>query len=114
MFQVSNKLKVHFVGIGGIGMSGIAEVLLSMGYKVSGSDMNSSSSVEKLKNLGAEICLGHRASNVEGATSVVFSSAISPTNPEILYAKEKSIKTKEIFENIEKLIITSGKNERRN
>ncbi len=91
MFQVSNKLKVHFVGIGGIGMSGIAEVLLSMGYKVSGSDMNSSSSVEKLKNLGAEICLGHRASNVEGATSVVFSSAISPTNPEILYAKEKSI-----------------------
>ena len=56
---------IHFIGIGGIGMSGIAEVLLSMGYKVSGSDVNSSSSVEKLQRLGAEIFLGHKASNVE-------------------------------------------------
>ncbi len=82
---------MHFVGIGGIGMSGIAEVLLSMGFKVSGSDVSSSSSVEKLERLGAEIFVGHDASNVEGATSVVFSSAISQTNPEVLYAKEKNI-----------------------
>ena len=72
-------------------MSGIAEVLLSMGYKVSGSDVNLSSSLEKLEKLGAEIFLGHQAQNVEGATTVVYSSAISSTNPEVVYSKEKNI-----------------------
>ena len=91
MFQVANKLRVHFVGIGGIGMSGIAEVLLSMGYKVSGSDLNDSSSLEKLRKLGADIYVGHVGENVEGATTVVYSSAISSSNPEIVYAKENNI-----------------------
>ncbi|MDC0255351.1 UDP-N-acetylmuramate--L-alanine ligase [Bacteriovoracales bacterium] len=91
MFQVANKLRVHFVGIGGIGMSGIAEVLLSMGYKVSGSDLNDSSSLEKLRKLGADIYVGHVGENVEGATTVVYSSAISSSNPEIVCAKENNI-----------------------
>ena len=83
--------KLHFIGIGGIGMSGIAEVLLDLGYKVSGSDLNSSSVTENLKKKGAQIFLGHEAKNVEGSTLVVFSSAIDPKNPEVIRAKELEI-----------------------
>ena len=91
MFQVSRKLRVHFIGIGGIGMSGIAEVLLFMGYKVSGSDISESSSLEKLRNLGADIHVGHKSVNVKGATIVVYSSAISSMNPEVVFAHENNI-----------------------
>jgi len=78
--------RVHFVGIGGIGMSGIAEVLLNLGYKVSGSDLKSSAITQRLASLGAICCEGHRAENVTGAEVVVTSSAISPENPEVLEA----------------------------
>jgi UDP-N-acetylmuramate--alanine ligase len=74
---------IHFVGIGGIGMSGIAEVLLNLGYKVSGSDLKSSAVTQRLADLGATVFEGHRAENIAGAEVVVASSAISPTNPEI-------------------------------
>ena len=67
---------IHFVGIGGIGMSGIAELLLNLGYKVSGSDLSSSSITEKLRNLGGIILKGHQAQWVDGADVVVTSSAI--------------------------------------
>lgn len=83
--------KLHFIGIGGIGMSGIAEVLLDLGYSVSGSDLNTSNVTENLARKGAEIFLGHQSSNVEGATLVVYSSAIDPKNPEFARAQELKI-----------------------
>jgi UDP-N-acetylmuramate--alanine ligase len=75
--------RIHFVGIGGIGMSGIAEVLLNLGYKISGSDLKRSSVTDRLKSLGAVICEGHAAENVSGAEVIVTSSAIQPSNPEV-------------------------------
>jgi UDP-N-acetylmuramate--alanine ligase len=78
--------RIHFVGIGGIGMSGIAEVLLTLGYGVSGSDLRTSAVTARLQSLGAIIFDGHRADNVEGADVVVVSSAIDPTNPEVAAA----------------------------
>jgi UDP-N-acetylmuramate--alanine ligase len=75
--------RVHFVGIGGIGMSGIAEVLLNLGYKVSGSDLKSSAVTQRLASLGAVVFEGHRAENIVDADVVVASSAIPPENPEI-------------------------------
>jgi len=89
---VYGKIKrIHFVGIGGIGMSGIAEVLLNMGYEISGSDIGQSSTVKRLKDLGAIINIGHSAQNVEGAGVVVTSSAIRPDNPEVQKALELNI-----------------------
>ncbi len=78
--------RIHFVGIGGIGMSGIAEVLLNLGYKVSGSDLKNSSVTQRLAGLGATIFEGHRAENIAGAEVVVTSSAISAENPEVAEA----------------------------
>ena len=75
--------RIHFVGIGGIGMSGIAEVLLNLGYRISGSDLKRSSVTDRLKNLGATIFEGHGAESVAGAEVVVTSSAINPKNPEV-------------------------------
>jgi UDP-N-acetylmuramate--alanine ligase len=78
--------RIHFVGIGGIGMSGIAEVLLNLGYKVSGSDLRSSTITQRLVSLGAEVFEGHRAENVSGAEVVVASSAVAADNPEVFHA----------------------------
>nr|AIA14631.1 Mur ligase family, catalytic domain protein [uncultured bacterium] len=82
---------IHFVGIGGVGMSGIAEVLLNLGYLVSGSDVNASLVTERLAVLGARIMLGHAAANIEGANAVVVSTAISADNPELLAARARNI-----------------------
>jgi UDP-N-acetylmuramate--alanine ligase len=82
---------VHFVGIGGIGMSGIAEVLLSLGYQVSGSDVKLSPITERLMKLGATVYLGHEAGNVAGAKAVVVTSALDPGNPEIAEARQLQI-----------------------
>ncbi len=78
--------QIHFVGIGGIGMSGIAEVLLNLGYRVSGSDLKSSAVTQRLLGLGAVVFEGHRAENIAGAEVVVTSSAIAAENPEVLEA----------------------------
>src|SRR6201984_1903384 len=78
--------RIHFVGIGGIGMSGIAEVLLNLGYKISGSDLKRSSVTDRLKGLGATIFEAHGAENVSGAEVVVTSSAINSANPEVAEA----------------------------
>lgn len=80
--------RIHFVGIGGIGMSGIAEVLLTLGYGVSGSDLRDSPTTERLNKLGAKIFIGHVESNVHGAEVVVTSSAISRENPEVAEARK--------------------------
>jgi UDP-N-acetylmuramate--alanine ligase len=79
--------KIHFVGIGGIGMSGIAELLLNLGYVVSGSDLKSSPVTERLARLGARIHIGHDAQNIVEAHVVVFSSAVDSQNPELLEAR---------------------------
>jgi UDP-N-acetylmuramate--alanine ligase len=83
--------QVHFVGIGGIGMSGIAEVLLNLGYKVSGSDLKSSPVTQRLAGFGASIFEGHRAENIAGAEVVVTSSAIASENPEVVEAHKLHI-----------------------
>lgn len=80
--------KIHFVGIGGIGMSGIAEVLLNLGYKVSGSDLRRSDITDRLAGLGGEIFYGHARENIAGADVVVISSAVKEDNPEVLEARD--------------------------
>jgi UDP-N-acetylmuramate--alanine ligase len=91
MVSFRNFQRIHLVGIGGIGMSGIAEVLLTLGYSVSGSDLKPSNITERLQNLGATIYEGHKAANVEGAHVVVTSSAVKPDNPEVVEAHKRKI-----------------------
>jgi UDP-N-acetylmuramate--alanine ligase len=83
--------RVHFVGIGGAGMCGIAEVLMNLGYEVSGSDLKESAVTERLESFGAKIFIGHRAENAEQADVLVVSSAINPSNPEVAVALERRI-----------------------
>lgn len=83
--------RVHFIGIGGIGMSGIAEILLNLGYAVSGSDLRLTSVTERLTALGATVFAGHAEANVVGSGVVVASSAVSPENPEVLEARRRKI-----------------------
>ncbi|WP_281994909.1 UDP-N-acetylmuramate--L-alanine ligase [Ruegeria faecimaris] len=82
---------IHFVGIGGIGMSGIAEVLLNLGYRVQGSDLKASKITDRLAGLGAEIFIGQSAENLENAAVVVVSTAIKPGNPELDGARERGL-----------------------
>jgi UDP-N-acetylmuramate--alanine ligase len=90
MFRSIKKL--HFIGIGGIGMSGIAEILLDQGFKISGSDRALSEVTERLQKLGASIFEGHRAENIaQDVDTVVYSSAVQPDNPEILEAQKRNI-----------------------
>jgi len=91
MVSFRNFQRIHLIGIGGIGMSGIAEVLLTLGYSVSGSDTKPSTITERLQNLGATIYEGHKASNADGAHVIVTSSAVKPDNPEVLEAHKKKI-----------------------
>src|SRR5438132_4823696 len=82
---------IHFVGIGGIGMSGIAEVLCNLGYTVQGSDASESANVTRLRDKGIKISVGHRAENVDGADVVVVSTAIKRDNPELMAARAQRI-----------------------
>ena len=82
---------VHFVGIGGIGMSGIAEIMLRIGYRVTGSDAKASANTERLEKLGARIFIGHDPANIDGASAVVFSTAVKPDNPEFVAARQRRI-----------------------
>ena len=91
MVTFHNFKRIHMVGIGGIGMSGIAEVLLTLGYSVSGSDVKTSSITDRLQNLGAEIFEGHKTEHVHGAQVVVISSAVRKDNPEVVEAHLQKI-----------------------
>jgi UDP-N-acetylmuramate--alanine ligase len=82
---------LHLVGIGGSGMSGIAEILLNLGYRVSGSDLRRNEAVERLEGLGAKVFIGHRAEHVEGAHVLVYSSAVAPDNVEVQAARRRGI-----------------------
>ncbi|HXJ44809.1 MAG TPA: UDP-N-acetylmuramate--L-alanine ligase [Bryobacteraceae bacterium] len=86
-----SKQHLHFAGIGGIGMSGIAEVLLNLGYKISGSDLKLSPTTDRLASLGATIYEGHAAQNVQGAKALVVSSAVDSSNPEVIEARRLQI-----------------------
>jgi len=87
-----HKVKhVHFVGIGGAGMSGIAEVLATLRYRVSGSDLTDSAATRRLRALGVAVSIGHRAANAEGADAVVVSTAVASDNPEVVAARERGI-----------------------
>jgi UDP-N-acetylmuramate--alanine ligase len=89
---MQHKVKrIHFVGIGGIGMSGIAEVLVNLGYQVSGSDVQPSETTARLKKLGAKVVIGHAAENIGQADVVVTSSAVRKDNPEVVAARKKNI-----------------------
>ena len=90
--SVKHKVKrVHFVGIGGSGMSGIAEVMLNLGFQVSGSDLNDSPVTQRLRALGIRVQLGHDAGNVSGANAVVVSTAVKPDNAEVAAARSRRI-----------------------
>jgi UDP-N-acetylmuramate--alanine ligase len=82
---------IHFVGIGGSGMSGIAEVLLTLGYQVSGSDVATNAVTRRLAELGAQVKQGHAAEHIAGADAVVVSTAVSPSNPEVIAARAQRV-----------------------
>ena len=89
---MKHKIKhIHFVGIGGSGMNGIAEVLLNLGFQVSGSDLADSAVVERLRKLGASVHVGHAAGNIAGADAVVVSTAVSNDNPEVAAARAQNV-----------------------
>ena len=87
----SRPAKIHFVGIGGIGMSGIAEVLLNLGYAVSGSDLKESDTTRRLASLGGRIARGHAAENLAEVDVVVISSAVRRDNPEVVEARRRKV-----------------------
>src|SRR5215510_14678482 len=82
---------IHLVGVGGSGMSGIAEVLLNLGYRVTGSDLRRNDAIEHLEELGAKVSTGHEAANIAGAHVVVYSSAVAPDNVEVQVARQRGI-----------------------
>ncbi|MCA2981367.1 MAG: UDP-N-acetylmuramate--L-alanine ligase, partial [Myxococcaceae bacterium] len=90
-FKSRHAARVHFVGIGGIGMSGIAEVLLNLGYQVSGSDLKESDVTRRLTSLGARIAFGHREENLQTSDVVVISSAVKRDNPEVVAARRRKV-----------------------
>ena len=95
MSDIDKTANIHFIGIGGISMSGLAQIVLKDGYGVSGSDWNKSAITEKLENMGADIVYGHGAVNEDGinkASLVVYTAAAKADNPEIVLAKEKGIR----------------------
>ncbi|MFC3108634.1 UDP-N-acetylmuramate--L-alanine ligase [Undibacterium arcticum] len=89
---MKHKVKnIHFVGIGGSGMSGIAEVLINLGYTVSGSDLGSNAATQRLASLGAKVTLGHAPENIDKADAIVTSTAVNQDNPEVIAGREKHI-----------------------
>ena len=88
-----NYSHIHFIGIGGISMSGLAEILLTEGYQVSGSDANNSNIVKNLKSKGATIYINHSRSNIQNADLIVYTDAISKDNEELMEAINKNIPT---------------------
>ncbi len=93
MMKLNSKKHIHFIGIGGIGMSAIAQVVLRMGHKVTGSDVNSSHLIDKITSYGGEVSLGHDEKNIGAADIVVFSSSITAQNPELKAARDKKVLT---------------------
>ena len=91
MIKKNKNIKIHFIGIGGIGMSGIAELMNKIGYTILGSDKSESENVKRLRDIGINVKIGHSKNNLKDVNAVVFSSAINQNNPEIIEAKRKQI-----------------------
>jgi UDP-N-acetylmuramate--alanine ligase len=91
MMMMNTIKRVHFVGIGGIGMSGIAEILLNQGFEISGSDMNLSEITDRLERIGIKIYEGHKTENLSDVDVLVYSSAVNINNPEVKSAIERKI-----------------------
>ena len=90
--KLLNEIKrIHFIGIGGSGMCPIAEILMSEGFEISGSDMNEGETLDKMKGYGIPVYMGHAAENIKGAELVVYSAAVKETNPERMAAVEQGI-----------------------
>ena len=89
--KINLNQKIHFVGIGGIGMSGLAQIMKNMGFKIQGSDMASSKNVERCRKIGIKVFRSHKRENIHNTSILVKSSAIKSNNPEIKAAKEKKI-----------------------
>ncbi len=90
--KLLNEIKrIHFIGIGGSGMCPLAEILMSEGYEISGSDMNEGETLDKMKGYGIPVYMGHAAENISGAELVVYSAAVKESNPERVAAKEQDI-----------------------
>lgn len=90
---LNNIKKIHFIGIGGSGMCPLAEILISEGYEITGSDNNPGDNIDKLKSLGAKITMGQKAENIQGAEMIVYTAALLPDNPELVAAKSSGIPT---------------------
>ena len=88
---LENKKRIHFIGIGGSGMCPLAEILMSEGFEISGSDMNEGETLDKIKGYGIPVYMGHKAENVKDAEVIVYSAAIKEDNPERAYAVEHNI-----------------------
>ena len=89
--DLGKKETIHFIGIGGIGMSGLAQIMKIMGFKIQGSDLNKNTNTENCKKLGVKIYQGHQKKNLSKSTIVVKSSAIKSNNPEIQEAKKRKL-----------------------
>ena len=89
--NIDSKELIHFVGIGGIGMSGLAQVMRTMGFNVQGSDLNKSKNTDRCKKIGIKIFYGHNSKNIKKSNLIVKSSAIKNSNPEIIAAKKNKI-----------------------
>ena len=105
--ELKKGSKIHFIGIGGVSMSGLAEIALSMDYKISGSDMNESEVLDKLRNNGIEVFIGHNEENVHGADLVVYTAAVKKDNPELVEAHNLNIRTMERSEFLGELTLLS-------
>ncbi len=89
--QLAKSEIIHFIGIGGIGMSGLALIMKGMGFKIQGSDISSNKNIERLKKNNVKVIIGHSKENINKATIIVISSAIKNNNPEVLFAKKKHL-----------------------
>ena len=89
--KIASNEVIHFVGIGGIGMSGLAQIMHNMGFMIQGSDLSQSKNTDRLKKFGIKIFIGHKKENIKKATMLVISSAIKKNNVEYLLAKKKKI-----------------------
>ena len=89
--NIASKEIIHFIGIGGIGMSGLAQIMKNMGFTIQGSDLNSNINVERLIKKGIKVFIGHNKKNIHRATMIVISSAIKNTNTEIIASKKKKL-----------------------
>ena len=88
--NIASEEVIHFIGIGGIGMSGLAQIMSNMGFKIQGSDLSNNKNIERLKKIGIKIFIGHSKKNINKATMVVTSSAITKKNIELITSKKKN------------------------